>query len=111
MRLNYMSGESRSFGDSAWFAAGYEWGYDVGIAESDDDLLCNINPHVEAEVRAYYEIRNRGQRDIASAEIDMNARRNARSLDIEIDGHDMVQLAMRATARGPPPTTPPTRGR
>ena len=93
MRLNYMSGESRSFGDSAWFAAGYEWGYDVGIAESDDDPLCNINPHVEAEVRAYYEIRNRGQRDIASAEIDMNARRNARSLDIEIDGHDMVQLA------------------
>ena len=73
--------EDPTFGDADWFEAGYLWSYDVGVADTDDGQLCNINPHAEAEVRAFYEIMGTGRNDIAAAEVDLNSA-EARRLSI-----------------------------
>lgn len=93
MRLNYTDGQRREFGDPDWFAAGYEWTYDIGLIETSEGELCNVNPHAEAGVRAFYELRNRGEEEIAAAELDLNARRGAKRLDVVVLGNDLVQLS------------------
>lgn len=93
MRLNYTDGQRREFGDPNWFAAGYEWTYDIGLIESSEGELCNVNPHAEAGVRAFYELRNRGEQEIAAAELDLNARRGAKRLDVIVLGNDLVNLS------------------
>ena len=92
LRLNYADGKSATFGDADWFEAGYLWSYDVGVADTDDGQLCNINPHAEAEVRAFYEIMGTGRNDIAAAEVDLNLRRGSKVVDLMVGPMDLVDL-------------------